>query len=184
MIRMTLAALAFVLAPLAVWADEVTDTLNSALSAYEEGDIQYALEELEYARQLLNELKKDALAKFLPEALEGWTRELNAQMNAGMAGFGGGIGTEAKYSNGADSFTITLMTGNPMVGALGGMIANAAAIGARIERVGRQKFMNQNNELTALIDGRVLVQARGANPDQILETLALIDYRALGRFGL
>ena len=34
-------------------ADEITDTLQSALDAYETGDVQYALEELDYARSKL-----------------------------------------------------------------------------------------------------------------------------------
>ncbi|MEZ5762377.1 MAG: hypothetical protein R3D87_14915 [Paracoccaceae bacterium] len=48
-----------------------------------------------------------------------------------------------------------------MVAALAGMIPNAAVMGAKIERVGREKFMNQNGELTALIGNRVLVRASG-----------------------
>ncbi|WP_287187034.1 hypothetical protein [Rhodovulum sp.] len=39
------------LAPAPALADEVVDTLNSAIAAYEAGDVKYALEELAYARQ-------------------------------------------------------------------------------------------------------------------------------------
>ena len=90
------ATLAFVLA-LPAAADEISDTLQSALDAYSKGDAAYALEELDYARQLLLELKTEALARFLPEAPEGWTREINSEMNAGLAMMGGGTGAEASY---------------------------------------------------------------------------------------
>ena len=60
-------------------ADEVIETLEAAISAYEEGDIQYALEELAFAQQLLNELRTGELSSFLPEAPEGWTRELDPE---------------------------------------------------------------------------------------------------------
>jgi len=61
------AALALILA-LPAAADEISDTMQSALDAYNEGDAAYALEELDYARQLLLQLKTDALTQFLPEA--------------------------------------------------------------------------------------------------------------------
>ena len=67
------ASLALLAAPAS--ADEIADTLQSAIDAYQEGDVQYALEELDYARSKLLELKTDALSGFLPEAPEGWTPE-------------------------------------------------------------------------------------------------------------
>ena len=71
-------------------ADEVTQTLSSALQAYEDGDIEYAIEELEYARQLLKEMSSKELTAYLPEPPAGWTREIgDTQMNAGLAFLGG-----------------------------------------------------------------------------------------------
>ena len=50
---LTASAIALLTAmPLA--ADEITDTLQSAIEAYEDGDVQYALDELEIAKQKLN----------------------------------------------------------------------------------------------------------------------------------
>ena len=176
-----IAALSIAAAPLA--ADEISDTLQSALQAYEDGDIAYALEELEYAKQQMLALKTDALSAYLPPAPAGWTREENTDMNAGLAMMGGGVGAGADYTNGAQSFTITLMADNPMVGAMAGMIGNAGLMGAKIVRVGRQKFMDQDGQLSALIDNRILVQAEGAPQEIMLPVLETIDYRALGRFG-
>ncbi len=164
-------------------ADEVTDTLQSSLKAYEEGDLQYALEELEYAKQLMLSMKTEALTVFLPEAPDGWTREVNTEMNAGLAMMGGGVGAEAEYSGGGDSFTITILADNPMVGAMGAMITNAAAYGAKVERVGREKFMVQDDTVQGLIDNRILVKAEGGDVAEMLKVVETIDFRELGRFG-
>ena len=176
------AALALTLG-LPATADEITDTLQSALDAYNEGNAAYALEELDYARQLLLAIKTDALVGFLPEAPEGWTREINTEMNAGLAMMGGGTGAEASYRGDGASITLQLMADNPMVGALGGMIANAAMYGAKVERIGREKFMLQNGELTGLIANRILVKASGAAPEAMIPLVEQIDFRALKTFG-
>lgn len=176
------ATLALVLAMPAA-SDEISDTLQSALDAYSEGDAAYALEELDYARQLLLELKTEALARFLPEAPEGWTRAINSEMNAGLAMMGGGTGAEATYQGEGKSITLQVMAGNPMVGALGGMIGNAAMYGAKVERVGREKFMVQDNEVTGLVDNRILVKASGADPEAMLALIGNMDMRALKEFG-
>lgn len=184
MIKPILGAFALVTAgALPLLADDVTDTLASALKAYEDGDVAYALEELDYARQLLIEMKTQALGAFLPDPPEGWTREVNNDMNAGLAMMGGGAGAEAEYSNGDTTITITLMADNPLVGAMGGMIANAGLMGAKVERIGRQKFMIQDDEITGLVDNRILVKSEGGEVEQALELLGQIDFRELADFG-
>lgn len=164
-------------------ADEISDTLQSALDAYQEGDAAYALEELDYARQLLLALKRDALVGFLPEAPDGWTREVNSEMNAGLAMMGGGTGTEATYSGEDKQITVTLMADNPMVGAMAGMIGNAAMFGAKVERVGREKFMVQENEVNGLIDNRILIKATGADSETMLALIGTMDIKGLKTFG-
>lgn len=168
-----LAILSLTAGPVA--ADEITEALQSAIEAYDEGDTQYALEELEYAKQLLMAKKTDVLVQFLPDAPPGWTREVNTEMNAGLAMMGGGTGAEATYSNDGQSFNVTIMADNPMVGAMAGMIGNAAMMGAKIERVGRQKFMVKDGEVNGLIDKRILVKAEGADTGLMLSVLETMD---------
>ena len=176
-------ALAALLTPTLVHADDVTDTLESALKAYEEGDIKYALEELEYAKQLLQSLKTADLAKFLPDAPDGWTREVSTEMNAGLAMLGGGAGAEATYAGDDEEFKITIMADNPMVGALSGMLSNAGLMGMKLERVGRMKYLNQDGELSGIVDGSILIQAEGADKEVMIPVLETIDHRALEDFG-
>lgn len=176
---------AFFFASLAgpVWSDEVTDSLNNAIEAYESGDLQYALEEMAYARQLISEMKTDELTAFLPEAPEGWTREISDDLSAGMAMMGGGAGAEATYSNGEETIDLIIATDSPMVSAMAAMMANAGLMGVKLERIGRQKFVNQDGELTGIIDNRILVQGSGSNPEVLKELLEAIDYKALADFG-
>ena len=165
-------------------ADEVTDSLQNAMDAYQSGDLKYALDELDYAKQLMLKQKTDALGKFLPDAPQGWTREINKEMNAGLAMMGGGVGAEAEYRNeDGQSFTITIMADNPMVAAMAGMIGNAALLGAEIHRIGRAKFMIKDDEANGLIDQRILVKGTGDDMDRVLATLETMDFRALAKFG-
>lgn len=167
----------------AALADDVTDTLNSAISAYSEGDLKYALEELDYARQLIQAQNTATLSEFLPDAPEGWSREISTEMNQGLAILGGGAGAEATYSMGEDSFTITIMADNPMVGAMAGMMGNAGLMGMKLERVGRMKYLNQDGELSGVVDNRILIQARGMPAETLIPLLKKIDVKALAEFG-
>ncbi|NNU80921.1 hypothetical protein HMH01_10775 [Halovulum dunhuangense] len=179
----TLAALALA-AP--AQADEVTDILASALAAYEEGDIAYAIEELDYAKQLMQGLQTGELAKFLPAAPEGWTMEVNSDANMAMSMFGGGgATTRGEYENGSESFSITIMVDNPMVVSMGAMLNNTAMMGqmGNVRRMGRQRVLEQNGELSMLVNNRVLVQGSGSDPDLIMSLFETIDLDALGSFG-
>jgi len=170
-------------------ADDVTDTLASALEAYEAGDIAYALEEVAYVQQLLNEMQSGALETFLPEAPEGWTREIDESAGMGMGAMGG-TGVVATYRTETDSqaerFTITIMMDSPMVAGMAGLFGNAALLGSqgKLVRVGREKFLEQDDTLMGLIDGRVLIQVEGGRPEMVIPMLEAMDLRGLGRFGL
>ena len=177
------AVAAFAATPLC--ADEITDALESARDAYEAGDIQYAMEELDFAKQRLAALKTDQLAQFLPPAPDGWERRLDDEIGGAMAMMGGGSGAEAEYSpaGGGPGYTITMMADSPMIAAVAGMITNAGMMGVRVERVGRQKFIVQDGEVTGLVANRILIKAEGADLETLFAALEQIDYRALGRFG-
>ena len=183
MTRILALALAFGAAT-PVLADEITDTLQSAIEAYEDGDIQYALDELDFARQKLLEMKTDSLGAFLPPAPEGWTVETDTEMNSAMAMMGGGVGAEANYA-GPDGtgVKLTLMADNPMVASMGAMVSSAAAMGMKVERINRQRFAVQDDQILGLIGNRVLVQAEG-DLDAARMLLEQMDFKALANFGL
>lgn len=183
MTRIAAMAAALSLAAAPAFADDVTDTLSSALQAYEEGDIDYAIEELDYAKSLMQAMKTTALEQFLPEPPDGWEMAVDSDSSAGMAMLGGGVGTEGVYTNGTDEFSISIMVDNPMVTAFGGMLNNAGLLGMKVERIGREKFVVDDDEITGLIDGRILVRAEGGAADIVLPVLETMDFKALSDFG-
>ncbi|RYH11798.1 hypothetical protein [Tropicimonas sp. IMCC6043] len=177
------AALALATVPLASRADEVLETLDAARVAYEGGNIQQALEELAYAQLLIREMKTAGLTEFLPNPPTGWTREVKTDMGAAMAMFGGGVGAEATYASGKDRFNVMLMADNAMVQGFAGMLSGAGLmIGKRVQ-IGSEMFMDQDGELTGLVDNRILIQARGAPVEVMQPILGQIDFEAMAGFG-
>lgn len=176
------ASLALLAAPAA--ADEITDTLQAAIAAYEEGDVQYALEELDYARSKLLELKTDALGAFLPEAPEGWTREVDTEANAAMAMMGGGVAAGADYlSPEGEAYTVQMFADNPMVASMSAMIMNAGAMGLKTARIRRQTFALQDDQTMGLIANRILLQVDGPDAATRAMLLEAMDFDAMAGFG-
>jgi len=167
-------------------ADEIEDALNAAMEAYKSGDVGYAIEELDFARGKLNLLKTDEFAQFLPDAPEGWTREVNTEMSASLGLMGGGVGAEADYVNEAtgEDYTITIMADNPMVTGMASIVANASLMGLQVERIGRQKFAVQDGQLVGLVANRFLIQVDGRDVETMKAALAQMDFGALAAWGL
>jgi hypothetical protein len=180
----TLCATTLIACAAPVWADDVTDTLNSAIEAYEAGDLAYALEEIAFATQLIKAQNAGTLNTLLPEAMAGWSREIDEEEGRAL-GMMGGTGAVGVYSNGSDEFRIQIVADSPMIAAFAGMFGNAAMMASmgKIERVGREKFLNQDGELTGVIGGRIMVQASGQDTAAMLAHLETMDFKALEGFG-
>lgn len=173
------------LAPGLSRADEITDTLQAAIDAYNDGDVAYALEELDFARQRMIAIQADAFKQFLPEAPDGWEREVDDEMQAGLAMMGGGMGATADYRSGDGSqrYTITMMADNAMVASMGAMVANAAAMGMKLERIGRQRVAINDGQAMALVNNRILITVEGGEEDLLMQAMERIDFDALSNFG-
>lgn len=176
---------ALLLAPLPATADEITDALDAAIQAYEDGDIGDALGEIAYATQLLNELQAEGLTEFLPDPLDGFTREISDDVSASLGFMGGGTAAEATYQAPGQSFTITLMADNPMVASMAGILGNAGLMATmgQLERINRENFMVSDGEISGLIGGRILIQASGGVIEDMIAHLELIDFDELEDFG-
>lgn len=171
--------------PLSAQADDITDALAAAITAYEAGEIGDALDEMAYAEQLLQALQAEGLTAYLPEPMDGWTREIGEDAGAAMGFMGGGFMAEASYSGQGPEFSVTLMVDNPMVMQMGAMLGNRAmmAMMGEIVRVNGENFVNQDGELLGLIGGRVLVQASGGDMTTMRAHLEQLDFDALEGFG-
>ncbi|MGF1546749.1 MAG: hypothetical protein ACFCUG_05450 [Thiotrichales bacterium] len=144
-------------------ADEIVDTINSALKAYKDGDFVVAKEDLDYASQLLAKQKATGLSRLLPKELAGWARKDGDTQALGAGMFGGGTMASAEYSKGEKNLNIQLMADNPMMAAVAGMFNNPSLMGAAgtQKRINRQKVMiDSDGEMTSMI-GKVLVQISG-----------------------
>jgi hypothetical protein len=186
MLRFLTVALALSGAALSAAADEFTDTLESALSAYRDGDVDAARQDLDYASKLLTAMKAQTLAKFLPQPLAGWTREDAAEAEAGgmMAMFGGGTTASATYRKGTEEMTITLVAGSPMVSGMAAMVGGLAAMGGgKPVRIQRTEFGMNEGELQGVVDDKVLVTVSGnATIEDKTAHLEAMDFKALADF--
>ena len=163
--------------------DEVETALEAALDAYRGGDLEMATEEVEYAQQLMQQLKTQQLAGFLPEPLDGWVREEGE--TGGMPGLGGMMAS-ATYVGPEDNVEIQIMADNQMVASMMMMFNNAAMIGqmGELMRIGRQKVIRTDqDELQTMLDNNVLVTIAGDAPVETKTTyLEAMDLRAIEDF--
>ncbi|MCC5957368.1 MAG: hypothetical protein JJU07_14805 [Natronohydrobacter sp.] len=167
-------------------ADPFVDALETAIEAYRDGDLQFAEDELVEAQRLLAEMKAQGLAAFLPDAPDGWTREIDTEAGQMLGFMGGGTIAKADYTGPDGRFELTLMADNPFVAQLGMMLGNSAMIaqmGGQIERINRVRFLREDNSLKAMIGSRVLLTAEGADPDVMIPLLEQMDFRAIENFG-
>ncbi|QDL90758.1 hypothetical protein FDP22_02510 [Paroceanicella profunda] len=178
-----LAAAVLLAAPLAASADEISDSIEAALAAYNGGDVAGAKDELDYASQLLGQMKAQGMTDFLPPARDGWEREVDEPQSA--AAFGGGVVAGATYTNGSDDVTVQLMADNAMVASMGAMFGSTAMMGSmgRLTRIGGEKFVSADGQITGFIGGRVLVQVSGSAPEaEKVAYLEMMDFDALKDF--
>ncbi|MFV0244602.1 MAG: hypothetical protein ACK5IB_06205 [Qingshengfaniella sp.] len=181
---LALAAL-LVLSPALAPADEISDTLAAARSAYDEGDIARALEELSFAQALLQDMRTDSLSQYLPPAPEGWTSEQHNVTSSLIAFAPNAIGSAADYSDGTDVFTLTISIDNPLMAMFSQMASNpmlARAAGASLDRLGDTKVLNMDGTLTTVIASRILVQAEGAPVEIMMPIYSMIDFAGLEGF--
>ena len=124
------------------------------------------------------------LEAFLPEAPAGFTREIVADYAVGFGMFGGGAGAEARYTNAEGSFTVDLIADNEMVVSMLGMFADATtmAMMGNVIKAGEVSILDQEQNLTALVGGRVMVSATGMDSKRMLPAVQAIDFDGLAEF--
>jgi hypothetical protein len=184
--RATLAALVIGSFGMPAQADEIEESLQMALEAYQAGDINAAKEEIDYAAQLIVQMKAAGLSDFLPEALPDWTRAEAEQGGQATMGFGVGMTASATYKRDDDMIEIQIMAENQMVTSMATMFGNAAMMGSmgQVKRIKRQKLViTQQGELQAMIDSRILVRITGRSPVEDKEAyFAAMDISGLKDF--
>lgn len=187
MLRLLPALLALGLSAAPSLADEVTDTLEGALQAYRDGDVTAAREDIDYAAKLLAAMRAESLAKFLPDALPGWTRaDADAEESGGMMSMlGGGTAASATYTkDDGTELKIDLVASSPMVSGIAAMVSSMGSMGgAKPMRIKRTEFADSDGDLQGVVDGNVMISAAGdATLDEKKAYLEAMDFDALADF--
>jgi len=152
--------------------DEVTDTVEEALSFYAKGEYAAAAGNLEYASQLVRQRSGDALITLLPEPLAGWTATEPVSQAISSVMMGGAVFAERSYSKAISSVTVKIVTDSPMIQSIMMMITNpmfATASGGKIEMIMGQKavvrhsHVNMTGEVNVVVANRYLVTVSGGS---------------------
>ncbi len=167
-------------------ADEVSDALQAALDAYNSGNLAKTGENLTMATQAMAGQQSALLAALLPAAPDGWTATATSDFAQSFGIMGGGAGAEMRYESAdqSQSYTMSFIADNPMVASMGAMLGNAQmmAMMGKVVKIGDQALLQTDNNLSTLINSRVLFQAQGAATDVMLPVVKNIDFAKAGLF--
>ncbi len=170
--------------------DDVVDSINEGMEFYKDGNYTEAASSLNYAAQLIQQKKGEALSALLPDALNGWTAgELQAQ-DAGAAMFGGGITAGREYTKDNSYASIEIVTDSPLLQSVMMMFSNpmfATADGGKMVRIGKQKAVvrysaeDQSGELQMVVANRFLVtvEGDGISNDELVGFAKAIDTKKM-----
>ena len=197
--RLTVAGIIILCLTLAMsaWADEITEGIDYAKEAYEEGNYSEAIEELNFAVAQIQSLQVGELRKALPEPLSGWTMEEQESEAAafGLLGLGSGLGVTRRYykedsdetieiSIGAQSMMlqqITMFLKNPALVAAqpNTKLETKRIAGKRMKIIEEFSSEDENGKLSLTPDEQTLVIVEGWDiPDKAIlyEYLDGIDF--------
>ena len=122
-------------------ADDVLDTIDDAVSAYKSGNYSQAVEDLNYAAELIRQKKGENLKNYLPAPLNGWKASEAETQTASTAMMGGGTVVKRSYTKGDSRIEVQIITDSPMMQTVAMMIGNPMFMGGggKMIRINRQK---------------------------------------------
>jgi len=152
-------------------ADTISDQIQAGLKAYENKEYKVAMEELKYASAAIGKLDAQENTKLLPQALDGWSKEVGADNSAAMAMLGGGSMTSAIYKKADEEIKIEIIANSPMIAAVAMMINNPmiaqADKNSEIFRhqgaKGIRKEEGSKSEITLLLAGQIMIKLTGSH---------------------
>ncbi len=168
-------------------ADDVTDQINAALSAYGRKDLPKAIAGLEAALSVLRQSRADSYGALLPAAPAGWTADDVETVSIGAAIAGGGTGASRNYHKGGDTVTVSILADSPLLQAVSALASSgmAALGGVRTQIVNgrRTMYMKDDGAFTTIVGDRVLVrvEGKGQPEDTLKQFLTAIDFPAVER---
>ena len=174
-------------------ADDILDAMNEAIEAYKEKEYGEAAESLEYAKQLIQQLRSERIMAFLPEALPGWESKTAQTQSMGM--LGGMSGVQKEYwkagtgNQGRKRITINIMAESPMMQGMMAMFnpMYAGAQGGKLQKIKRNKAIvkydpdSRSGEANILVKKSYIVSIKGQSVDKkdLLDYAEAVDYKGL-----
>jgi hypothetical protein len=171
------------------WADDITDQINEALTAYGRKDLPTAIAGLEAALNLLRQSRADAYGALLPAAPAGWTAEKVETIAVGVAMAGGGTGATRKYQKGNDTVTVSILADSPLMQVMSTLMnsgmAGLGGMQTRIVNGRRTIYMKDDGAFTTIVADRILVrvEGRGQPEDTLKQFLTAVDFAAVEKVG-
>jgi hypothetical protein len=188
--KMMVIAVLVLAAAIPAGADEVTEAIEEALQAYKDGDHTTAVGSLNYASQLIQQMKGENLKDYLPEPLNGWEAQEATSQAMGAAMMGGGLTAGRTYTKGDSSVEVQFMMDSPMLQPFLMMLANpmvAASEGGKLTKVGGQKALvkydapEKEGDIRIVVANRILVTVEGyaVSADDLKAYAEAVDYDKL-----
>jgi hypothetical protein len=172
------------------FGDDVTDAINGALQSYKDKNYSEAMNNLNYASQLIGQKKGGDLQSFLPSPLSGWEASEASSQAMGAAIMGGGVTAKRQYTKGDASVTVQIVTDSPMLQGILMMFSNpmmASADGGKLEKIAGERAIvkysakDKNGDIKLAIANRFLVtvEGDGVSLEDLKAYAGNIDYKKM-----
>ena len=169
-----------ILVSTSLYADKVTDQIQTAIQSYEDKEYKLAIDDLKFAIAQIEKLDNEENKKLLPTPLEGWSLKAgDNSTQAAMSMMGGGTSIQGVYTRGSEQVDISIIANSPMLAMAGMMINNPTLLATdpntepyRYKRIkGIKKKEGGATEITLIIAGQIMVRLTGENlkDDTVLE---------------
>ncbi len=173
--------------------DEILESIEEAKEYYEEKNYIEAKSSLDYASQLLGQLRSENMQSFLPEPLEGWRAEKGDTKSAGAAFFGGMAGASKNYYNKDKQVTVEIMGDSPMIQGVMMMLTNpayATADGGKLMKIKRQKAVlkydpsSKRGDIQLAVANKYVVKVNGEGVEEqdLIDYAKGVNYKELKKF--
>ncbi|MDJ0885794.1 MAG: hypothetical protein QNI89_00780 [Desulfobacterales bacterium] len=191
-VKIAVSILAICMGSTVVFADEVMEAIQEATEAYNEKAYTEAVESLDYAKQLIQQMTSEGLKTFLPEPLAGWKAREAKLQNLGMMGGSAGIEQQYVHSSSGGRVTMVIMGESPMFQGMMQMFnpAVVGSTGGKLQKIKRNKAVvkysaeRRSGEIFINVAKKYLIKIDGSDVDKedMMNYANAVDYRGLKSF--
>ena len=175
-----------------VLADEITDRLKSGSEFYTQKKYSDAINEINYALQLIRQKQADELVQFFPDTPPGW-KAREAETEAAAAMIMGGVTAVSReyYKDAGARVDIDMAMDSPLLSSMLMFLSNPMfAAGKRIETIAGEKALieydsdNQSGNINVVVTSKLLLTIEGYDVtlDVLKKFLTSMDLSKLKSF--